>query len=120
MHFKSRWYPSGLTNLRKKHLFRISSFCFVNALYVITEASNKLQKPQISPFTILHYSPFKAVWDWVVLLLVIYTAVITVCRRIMLLLSYLFQNYSNSFKTHSRTIQKIFRKYSLHFGKSNE
>jgi len=38
----------------------------------------KLQKPQISPFTILHYSPFKAVWDWVVLLLVIYTAVITV------------------------------------------
>ena len=38
----------------------------------------KLQKPQISPFTILHYSPFKAMWDWVVLLLVIYTAVITV------------------------------------------
>ena len=38
----------------------------------------KLQKPQISPFTILHYSPFKAIWDWVILLLVIYTAIITV------------------------------------------
>ena len=28
-------------------------------------------------FIILHYSPFKAVWDWVVLLLVVYTAVFT-------------------------------------------
>ncbi|KAF6035311.1 hypothetical protein EB796_006381 [Bugula neritina] len=27
--------------------------------------------------TILHYSPFKAVWDWIVLLLVLYTAVFT-------------------------------------------
>lgn len=28
-------------------------------------------------FIILHYSPFKAVWDWVVLLLVVYTAIFT-------------------------------------------
>ena len=28
-------------------------------------------------FIILHYSPFKAVWDWIVLLLVLYTAVFT-------------------------------------------
>lgn len=28
-------------------------------------------------FVILHYSPFKAVWDWITLLLVIYTAVFT-------------------------------------------
>lgn len=28
-------------------------------------------------FIILHYSPFKAVWDWIVLLLVAYTAVFT-------------------------------------------
>ena len=28
-------------------------------------------------FIILHYSPFKAVWDWIVLLLVIYTAIFT-------------------------------------------
>ncbi|XP_050397307.2 potassium voltage-gated channel subfamily H member 6 isoform X2 [Patella vulgata] len=28
-------------------------------------------------FIILHYSPFKAVWDWIILLLVLYTAVLT-------------------------------------------
>ena len=29
------------------------------------------------PWTILHYSPFKAMWDWLVLALVTYTAVVT-------------------------------------------
>ncbi|XP_035250013.1 potassium voltage-gated channel subfamily H member 7-like isoform X2 [Anguilla anguilla] len=37
----------------------------------------KLQTPGINRFTILHYSPFKAVWDWLILLLVIYTAILT-------------------------------------------
>ncbi|XP_071812152.1 voltage-gated inwardly rectifying potassium channel KCNH6-like isoform X4 [Apostichopus japonicus] len=37
----------------------------------------KLQSPRIHRWTILHYSPFKAVWDWIILLLVIYTAIIT-------------------------------------------
>lgn len=37
----------------------------------------KLQKPRVHKWTILHYSPFKAVWDWIVLLLVIYTAIFT-------------------------------------------
>ncbi|KAL1430067.1 hypothetical protein MTO96_015547 [Rhipicephalus appendiculatus] len=37
----------------------------------------KLQKPRTHKWTILHYSPFKAVWDWVILLLVIYTAIFT-------------------------------------------
>uniref|UniRef100_A0A803TW11 Potassium voltage-gated channel subfamily H member 6 n=1 Tax=Anolis carolinensis TaxID=28377 RepID=A0A803TW11_ANOCA len=37
----------------------------------------KLQTPRIHRWTILHYSPFKAVWDWLILLLVIYTAVFT-------------------------------------------
>ncbi|KAM4843318.1 voltage-gated inwardly rectifying potassium channel KCNH6 isoform 2-T2 [Thomomys bottae] len=37
----------------------------------------KLQAPRIHRGTILHYSPFKAVWDWLILLLVIYTAVFT-------------------------------------------
>ena len=32
------------------------------------------QQPE---FIILHYSPFKGVWDWVILLLVLYTAVFT-------------------------------------------
>ncbi|XP_032499527.1 potassium voltage-gated channel subfamily H member 2 isoform X1 [Phocoena sinus] len=37
----------------------------------------KLQAPRIHRWTVLHYSPFKAVWDWLILLLVIYTAVFT-------------------------------------------
>ncbi|XP_004707590.1 potassium voltage-gated channel subfamily H member 6 isoform X1 [Echinops telfairi] len=37
----------------------------------------QLQAPRIHRGTILHYSPFKAVWDWLILLLVIYTAVFT-------------------------------------------
>ncbi|XP_062874475.1 potassium voltage-gated channel subfamily H member 6a [Trichomycterus rosablanca] len=37
----------------------------------------KLQAPRIHKCTILHYSPFKAVWDWLILLLVLYTAVFT-------------------------------------------
>nr|KAG5693504.1 hypothetical protein BaRGS_006206 [Batillaria attramentaria] len=37
----------------------------------------KLQSQRIHRCTLLHYSPFKAVWDWIILLLVIYTAVFT-------------------------------------------
>lgn len=37
----------------------------------------KLQSPSVHHFTILHYSPFKAVWDWLILILVIYTAICT-------------------------------------------
>ncbi|OQV13191.1 Potassium voltage-gated channel subfamily H member 7 [Hypsibius exemplaris] len=36
-----------------------------------------LNPPKVNRFTILHYSPFKAVWDWIILLLVIYTAIVT-------------------------------------------
>ncbi|KAL8622307.1 hypothetical protein ACOMHN_043311 [Nucella lapillus] len=39
-------------------------------------ASIKQQRDK-TKWIILHYSPFKAVWDWVVLLLVLYTAVFT-------------------------------------------
>ncbi|XP_022249689.1 potassium voltage-gated channel subfamily H member 7-like isoform X2 [Limulus polyphemus] len=38
---------------------------------------HKLQKPRVNKWTILHYSPFKAFWDWIILLLVIYTAIFT-------------------------------------------
>lgn len=37
----------------------------------------KLQTPRIHKWTILHYSPFKAAWDWLILLLVGYTAIVT-------------------------------------------
>ena len=43
------------------------------------EASEDIGKIHRQPpeFIILHYSPFKGVWDWVILLLVLYTAVFT-------------------------------------------
>ena len=34
-------------------------------------------RTSVPKFIILHYSPFKAVWDWIILLLVLYTAVFT-------------------------------------------
>ncbi|XP_033606226.1 potassium voltage-gated channel subfamily H member 2 isoform X3 [Cryptotermes secundus] len=37
----------------------------------------RLQTPRIKKWTILHYSPFKAAWDWLILLLVMYTAIFT-------------------------------------------
>ncbi|XP_060563287.1 potassium voltage-gated channel subfamily H member 7-like [Ruditapes philippinarum] len=45
-------------------------------------AAYRRQQPE---FTILHYSPFKAVWDWVVLILVLYTAVFTPYQTAFLL-----------------------------------
>nr|XP_043874006.1 potassium voltage-gated channel subfamily H member 6-like isoform X1 [Solea senegalensis]XP_043874007.1 potassium voltage-gated channel subfamily H member 6-like isoform X1 [Solea senegalensis] len=37
----------------------------------------KLQVPETTWWILLHYSPFKAFWDWLILLLVLYTAVFT-------------------------------------------
>ncbi|ESN95216.1 hypothetical protein HELRODRAFT_86941, partial [Helobdella robusta] len=37
----------------------------------------KLQIPRAQHLTILHYSPFKAMWDWIILILVLYTAICT-------------------------------------------
>ncbi|XP_063713812.1 potassium voltage-gated channel subfamily H member 6-like [Symsagittifera roscoffensis] len=34
-------------------------------------------RPRMHRWTVLHYSPFKAMWDWIILLLVIYTAIFT-------------------------------------------
>ncbi|XP_077481778.1 voltage-gated inwardly rectifying potassium channel KCNH6 [Stigmatopora argus] len=38
---------------------------------------HKLQVPKTTWWILLHYSPFKAFWDWIILLLVLYTAVFT-------------------------------------------
>ncbi|TRY58699.1 hypothetical protein DNTS_023108 [Danionella cerebrum] len=38
---------------------------------------HKLQAPDVHMWIMLHYSPFKAIWDWIILLLVLYTAVFT-------------------------------------------
>ncbi|XP_077985937.1 potassium voltage-gated channel unc-103-like [Glandiceps talaboti] len=40
-------------------------------------AEDVMDKGHIQRLTILHYSPFKACWDWLILLLVIYTAIVT-------------------------------------------
>ncbi|KAK7919624.1 hypothetical protein WMY93_010908 [Mugilogobius chulae] len=37
----------------------------------------KLQVPETTRWILLHYSPFKAFWDWIILILVLYTAVFT-------------------------------------------
>lgn len=45
---------------------------------LLTGESTNLQPSFILPrLIILHYSPFKVVWDWITLLLVLYTAVFT-------------------------------------------
>ncbi|KAH3873160.1 hypothetical protein DPMN_036387 [Dreissena polymorpha] len=44
----------------------------------------RIQRTQ-PDFVILHYSPFKAVWDWVILILVLYTAVFTPYQTAFLL-----------------------------------
>ncbi|WAR17132.1 KCNH7-like protein, partial [Mya arenaria] len=46
------------------------------------ESSMPRRQPE---FIFLHYSPFKAVWDWVVLILVLYTAVFTPYQTAFLL-----------------------------------
>ncbi|XP_053202854.1 potassium voltage-gated channel unc-103-like isoform X3 [Panonychus citri] len=40
-------------------------------------AARKGANRGILKWTILHYSPFKAIWDWIILILVIYTAIFT-------------------------------------------
>lgn len=37
----------------------------------------KLEVPNTTWWILLHYSPFKAFWDWIILILVLYTAVFT-------------------------------------------
>ncbi|KAL1500726.1 hypothetical protein ABEB36_006173 [Hypothenemus hampei] len=55
----------------------------------------KLQSPRIHNYTILHYSPFKAVWDWVILILVMYTAIFTPYVAAFLLSEPDFNNRKN-------------------------
>ncbi|CAB1435156.1 unnamed protein product [Pleuronectes platessa] len=75
--------PSGVGskhgNTRVKRAVSISSVVAYEVLSLGADVlpEYKLQTPRIHKWTILHYSPFKAVWDWVVLLLVIYTAIFT-------------------------------------------
>ncbi|XP_037940856.1 potassium voltage-gated channel unc-103 isoform X2 [Teleopsis dalmanni] len=47
--------------------------------------------------TILHYSPFKAVWDWIILILVMYTAIFTPYVAAFLLGETDYQSRTNKF-----------------------
>uniref|UniRef100_A0A3P8WPR1 Ion transport domain-containing protein n=1 Tax=Cynoglossus semilaevis TaxID=244447 RepID=A0A3P8WPR1_CYNSE len=66
-------------NTRLKRTVRISSVVAHEVLSLGADVlpEYKLQTSRIQKWTILHYSPFKAVWDWLILLLVIYTAIFT-------------------------------------------
>lgn len=72
------WYKylRWLHSFKATHYYRI--FCFqVLSLGADVLPEYKLQNPRIHHYTILHYSPFKAVWDWIILILVMYTAIFT-------------------------------------------
>lgn len=64
-------------NSARPHSRRTSRMQNVLSLGADVLPEYKLQPTRIHHCTIVHYSPFKAVWDWIILLLVIYTAVFT-------------------------------------------
>ncbi|KAL8183383.1 UNVERIFIED_CONTAM: Potassium voltage-gated channel subfamily H member 7 [Gekko kuhli] len=64
-------------HIRRLHGFLLQLQMMVLSLGADVLPEYKLQTPRINKCTILHYSPFKAVWDWLILLLVIYTAIFT-------------------------------------------
>jgi hypothetical protein len=49
-------------------------------------------------FTLLHYSPFKAAWDWLILVLVIYTAIFTPYVTAFILNDFDSPTYTNGFR----------------------
>lgn len=52
----------------------------VSKAFILDDDTNpefKIKKSRIPKFTLLHYSRFKACWDWLILVLVIYTAIFT-------------------------------------------
>ncbi|XP_067825279.1 potassium voltage-gated channel subfamily H member 6-like [Heptranchias perlo] len=81
-----RYLIKGLLKIQIDYIYitPIYSFCYffkefnkVLSLGADVLPEYKLQAPRIHKWTILHYSPFKAVWDWLILLLVMYTTIFT-------------------------------------------
>uniref|UniRef100_A0A087XQB0 Potassium voltage-gated channel subfamily H member 2 n=1 Tax=Poecilia formosa TaxID=48698 RepID=A0A087XQB0_POEFO len=56
---------------------KVTQICQVLSLESDVLPEYKLQVPETTWWILLHYSPFKAFWDWIILLLVLYTAVFT-------------------------------------------
>ncbi|EAA04103.4 AGAP007709-PA [Anopheles gambiae str. PEST] len=73
-HHIERYYTTKTNSL---NFIELSTSCFVLSLGADVLPEYKLQSPRVHKWTILHYSPFKAVWDWIILLLVMYTAIFT-------------------------------------------
>uniref|UniRef100_A0A7N8WKM8 Potassium voltage-gated channel subfamily H member 6-like n=1 Tax=Mastacembelus armatus TaxID=205130 RepID=A0A7N8WKM8_9TELE len=77
------FYPTLISEIRGKYsCMRIIAYCCIFYVQVLSLESDvlpeyKLQVPETTWWILLHYSPFKAFWDWIILLLVLYTAVFT-------------------------------------------
>ncbi|CAI4230766.1 unnamed protein product [Auanema sp. JU1783] len=67
----------------------------------------KLQPTRIHHCTIVHYSPFKAAWDWIILILVIYTAVLTPYVAAFLLREFSFQDQNHKRSRFSEPMEII-------------
>lgn len=59
----------------------------------------KVESSKLPRFTLLHYSPFKATWDWLILILVIYTAIFTPYVTAFLLNNFDSPSYTNGFSS---------------------
>ena len=59
----------------------------------------KIESSRLPRFTLLHYSPFKAAWDWLILILVIYTAIFTPYVTAFLLNDFDSPTYTNGFSS---------------------
>lgn len=63
-----------------------------------------LKKFKYRRFTVLHYSPFKAIWDWIILILVIYTAIFTPYSAAFLLNEHMITSSSASSRFYTRSL----------------
>ncbi|ESO09753.1 hypothetical protein HELRODRAFT_117121 [Helobdella robusta] len=68
-----------------QHLHHQEGSPYVHQVATVLSLGDEVQPPdrklqkvaKMSRLTVLHYSPFKAAWDWLILVLVLYTAVCT-------------------------------------------
>ncbi|KAL7053947.1 hypothetical protein AAHC03_026675 [Spirometra sp. Aus1] len=63
------------TDQPKSHV--TDTFAKILSLDEDLHETRKLESPRMHKFTLKHYSPIRAVWDWFILLLVIYTVIFT-------------------------------------------
>lgn len=77
-----RFFFWRMNRIVNEPINQINEICRIFCLQVLSLGADvlpeyKLQSPRVHRWTILHYSPFKAVWDWIILILVMYTAIFT-------------------------------------------